>query len=60
MTEEIRQKAFDPFFTTKRNSGGTGLGLHIVHNLITGPLRGTLKLNTAPGQGSEFIISLPV
>jgi len=59
MTDEVRQKAFDPFFTTKRNSGGTGLGLHIVHNLITGPLKGTLKLTTAPGQGTEFLISIP-
>jgi signal transduction histidine kinase len=59
MTDEVRNKAFDPFFTTKRGTGGTGLGLHIVHNLIIGPLQGELKLNTAPGKGTEFIITIP-
>ncbi len=59
MSDEVRNKAFDPFFTTKRETGGTGLGLHIVHNLIIGPLQGELKLNTAPGKGTEFIITIP-
>jgi signal transduction histidine kinase len=59
MTEEIQSKAFDPFFTTKRGEGGgTGLGLHIVHNLVTEALRGTVALKSAPGQGTEFTITL--
>ncbi len=60
MSTEIQQKAFDPFFTTKRESGGTGLGLHIVHNLVAGPLKGSLKLQSQPGKGTEFIITIPV
>ena len=59
MTHEIQAKAFDPFFTTKRGEGGgTGLGLHIVHNLVTEALRGTVVLTSSPGNGTEFAISL--
>lgn len=59
MGAEVRDRAFEPFFTTRRNAGGTGLGLHIVHNLVTGPLRGGLSLDTAPGRGTRFQIDLP-
>jgi ligand-binding sensor domain-containing protein/signal transduction histidine kinase len=58
MTEEIRSKAFEPFFTTRRNRGGTGLGLHIVHNIVTGPLKGDIDLETSPGAGTRFTIIL--
>jgi signal transduction histidine kinase len=59
MDEAVRAKAFDPFFTTSRDHGGTGLGLHIVHNLVAGPLSGSISLDSAPGLGSRFIITLP-
>lgn len=59
MEEAVRAKAFDPFFTTSREHGGTGLGLHIVHNLVAGPLSGVIILETAPGLGSRFVITLP-
>lgn len=59
MGAEVREKAFDPFFTTTRDHGGTGLGLHIAHNLVTGPLGGDIRLETAPARGSRFIITLP-
>lgn len=60
MPPDIQAKAFDPFFTTKRDSGGTGLGLHIVHNLVTGPLQGTIDLASIQGHGTRFLITLPV
>lgn len=60
MPPEVQAKAFDPFFTTKRDSGGTGLGLHIVHNLVTGPLQGAIDLASVSGHGTRFLITLPV
>jgi len=59
MTAEVRQKAFDPFFTTKRDSGGTGLGLHIVHNIVSGPLKGEIAIESQEGQGTAFHLRLP-
>lgn len=53
-------KIFDPFFTTKRNSGGSGLGLHIVYNLVTQTLNGTIKCRSQPGHGTTFDIRWPV
>jgi len=53
------EKIFDPFFTTKRNSGGTGLGLHIVYNLVTQVLRGTIQCTSQPNQGAMFTITVP-
>ena len=57
---DILPKIFDPFFTTRRSSGGTGLGLHIVHNLVTGALGGTISVETTPASGTSFIITLPL
>ncbi|MDG5493439.1 ATP-binding protein [Niveispirillum sp. BGYR6] len=59
MVPEVAAKAFDPFFTTRRGSGGTGLGLHIVHNLAQAALGGDVELKTAPGEGCLFTITLP-
>jgi len=59
MSAEIAARAFDPFFTTRRGSGGSGLGLHLVYNLTTQLLGGTIELHTAPGAGCEFVIRLP-
>src|SRR5262249_40166357 len=56
MNPDVQNRAFDPFFTTRRNRGGTGLGLHIVYNLVTQRLGGRLKLESAPGRGTIFII----
>ena len=59
MTGPVRAKAFDPFFTTKRGEGGgTGLGLHIVHNLVTEALKGSVELKSVPGQGTQFVFTL--
>ena len=55
----ILPKVFDPFFTTRRGSGGSGLGLHIVYNLVTGTLRGTITVQSIPGEGTRFILRFP-
>jgi signal transduction histidine kinase len=60
MSEETQRRAFEPFFTTRRNYGGTGLGLHIVYNIVTRRLGGRLRLESAPGQGTTFRIRLPL
>jgi signal transduction histidine kinase len=60
MSEEIQRRAFEPFFTTRRSRGGTGLGLHIVYNLVTRQLGGKLTLESAPGRGTSFRIRLPL
>jgi signal transduction histidine kinase len=59
MSEEIQRRAFDPFFTTRRNEGGTGLGLHIIFNLVTQQLGGRLAFESRPGWGTRFRITLP-
>lgn len=60
MSEEVAASAFDPFFTTLRRHGGSGLGLHIVHNAVTEGLGGQLTLTTKPGEGATFGIHLPL
>jgi signal transduction histidine kinase len=52
-------RIFDPFFTTRRNQGGTGLGLHIVHNLIHKTLAGSIQASSTPGSGTRFDIRIP-
>ncbi|WP_271009661.1 PAS domain S-box protein [Paucibacter sp. B51] len=59
MSEAVRRRAFDPFFTTKMGSGGTGLGLNIVYNIVTGILGGQIELSSEPGKGSRFTFRLP-
>jgi signal transduction histidine kinase len=60
MSEEVQRRAFDPFFTTRRTQGGTGLGLHIVYNLVTRRLGGRITFASAPNRGTTFRITLPV
>ncbi|HWR40362.1 MAG TPA: PAS domain-containing sensor histidine kinase [Patescibacteria group bacterium] len=60
MKSDVVEKIFDPFFTTKRGSGGSGLGLSIVYNLVTQRFRGTVNCSSEPGQGAVFTIRLPL
>lgn len=60
MNEEQLSRIYEPFYTTKRNAGGSGLGMNIVYNLISRKLNGTIKTQSKPGQGTTFIITMPV
>ncbi len=57
---EHLKKIFDPFFTTRRGQGGSGLGLHVVYNLVTQTLGGAITCESAPGQGVRFEIRAPM
>jgi len=59
MDAETLAKLFDPFFTTKRGSGGSGLGAHILYNLVTGSLGGSLRVESSPGKGLQYFLRFP-
>ena len=52
-------RIFDPFFTTARGAGSTGLGMHIVHNLVTATLKGRIAVESEPGRGTVVRIEVP-
>jgi two-component system NtrC family sensor kinase len=58
MTNEVKQRIFEPFFTTKNVGEGTGLGLSIVFGIIE-KHNGTIQVESTPGKGTTFIITLP-
>jgi signal transduction histidine kinase len=58
--QEIHHQVFDPFFTTRRAQGSTGLGLYIVHNLVTQQLGGRVMLDSASGKGTTIHMTLPL
>lgn len=60
MSEEDVKRIYDPFFTTKRGKGGSGLGMHIVYNLITQKLKGSIRCISSPGKGTSFELNFPV
>jgi len=59
MPEEVRSQIFEPFFTTRRGRGGTGLGMHIVFNLVTQALKGRIQVASKENEGSRTTIWLP-
>ena len=59
MSDEIKEKIYTPFFTTKDVDQGTGLGLAVVHGIVTSH-GGTIRVESAPGKGARFEIQLPV
>ncbi len=59
MDDAVRRRVFDPFFTTRRGEGGSGLGMHIVYNLVTGALGGSISCASRPGEGATFRMTFP-
>ena len=59
MAEDVRRRIFEPFFTTRRGTGGSGLGMHIVWNLATQILGGSIACESAPGEGTHFDWRIP-
>lgn len=60
MEESIKRRIFEPFFTTKQEGTGTGLGLSVSYTIITNNHGGLIEVESEPGQGSKFIIQLPL
>jgi signal transduction histidine kinase len=60
MTQAQQKKIFDPFFTTKRGSGGTGLGMHLVFNLVSKKLNGEINCTSTVDKGTFFTITMPL
>lgn len=60
MSADVRQKIFEYLFTTKAVGKGTGLGLSIARQIIVEKHQGTLEVNSLLGQGSEFVITIPI
>lgn len=54
------KKIFNPFYTTKRSKGGSGLGLHLVYNIVTQTLGGSIRCISRPGEGTLFKIIIPL
>ncbi len=60
ITEKVQLRIFDPFFTTKKVGKGTGQGLAISHDVIVEKHNGTIQVDSTPGEGTTFIIRLPL
>jgi PAS domain S-box-containing protein len=60
MSDDIAARVYEPFFTTSRAEGGSGLGMHIVFNLVTSLFGGRIDLETAPGEGTRWTVTLPL
>lgn len=56
---EVAAHVFEPFFTTRRGQGGTGLGMHIVHQLVTALFDGSIQLDSEVGRGTRWHITIP-
>lgn len=59
MDQNVASHIYDPFFTTKRGDGGTGLGMSIVKNLVSDSLKGSIAVESKPGEGTKVSIYLP-
>lgn len=59
LAQEAMKQLFEPFYTTKRGSGGSGLGTHLVYNLVTSALNGRIEAKSEPGKGLAYLIKFP-
>lgn len=59
MTPDTQARIFEPFFTSGRSKGATGLGMSIVHNLMTTALKGTVEVSAEEGAGTTVILTFP-
>jgi len=59
MSDDVRKRIFEPFFTTRLGLGGSGLGLSITFNIVSGILGGTIRAESAPGKGTAMIVEIP-
>lgn len=57
--ENLHDRIFEPFFTTRRGAGGSGLGLHLVYNIVTAKLKGSIEVKARAGGGTLFVLRLP-
>jgi len=60
LSEDQVKMLFEPFYTTKRGSGGSGLGTHVIYNLVTSTLHGKITAQSEPNKGLRYDISVPV
>jgi len=60
LNEEELKMLFEPFYTTKRGSGGSGLGAHLIYNIVTSSLNGKIKVQSKLGEGLRYDISIPI
>ncbi|CAD5291108.1 Signal transduction histidine kinase [Alteromonas sp. 38] len=60
LSNDDLDKLFDAFFTTKRGEGGSGLGTHIMYNLVTQSLSGHIEAQSKPGEGLQYTIRFPM
>ncbi len=60
IAEDHIPRIFEPFFTLNRTQGGSGLGLHIVYNIVRLQLKGAIEVDSIVGGGTSFIITLPI
>ncbi|MES2743054.1 MAG: CHASE domain-containing protein [Pseudomonadota bacterium] len=59
MSARVLHQVFDPFFTTKMGQGGSGLGMNIVYNIVTGMLGGAIDIESEPGEGTSVTLTIP-
>ncbi|OUS28667.1 hybrid sensor histidine kinase/response regulator, partial ['Osedax' symbiont bacterium Rs2_46_30_T18] len=59
MAEDTRRQVFEPFFTTTRGTGGSGLGMNILYNLVVNNLSGSVECHSELNVGTKYIIQFP-